>query len=197
MNQSGRVIDDVIRRRLAPELKKRGYRLERRDLWRKMGDAVLVVNIQGAAANSSSGGAFLVNFGRHFPTLEDLIAGSNATRRPKEYDCQFRIRLENLARGKYGAYWHLDDSSNLDKVAEDLAAAVQEYGLPWLETMTSHLAVAQTCEQTRPLLSAAAYHACGEPADAARVVDAYLEKHPDKAESVVKWLAKCKESPVA
>jgi len=197
MSQIASLVDDVLRRRLAPELKERGYRLQRRDLWREMDDAVLVVNIQGARANCGSSGAFLVNFGKHFPALERLIVGRTVARRLKEYDCHFRIRLENLAPRKLGAYWALDESSDLDSVAENLAAAVREYGLPWLETTTTHLAVAQTCEQSRPLISAAAYYACGTPDDALRVLDTYVAWYPDRIESTAVLRAKCKEAVVA
>lgn len=126
---------------IAPAMKQAGFRKRRHAFNRSVGPLTHVLSFQMGAFDPSGVetpfrpdlyGRFTVNLGvfardvlRRTRTAGDWV---------NEYDCQFRCRIGRLLTPAADTWWALDDPDS----ATAAAAAVEGFGLPWLDRLESY-----------------------------------------------------------
>ena len=133
MSDIAKRIDEVTRLGLAAPLKAAGFRKSARTFHRDDGDSIAVINVQASQGNLGGAGKFTLNLGRYIPAIEQVLGHAPLTAAPKEYDCTVRKRIGNLMPAQRDHWWELDANTSLDLLAAEVAAALTNHGLPWLE----------------------------------------------------------------
>lgn len=121
-------LNKQIQRVLAPVLKPYGFRKAGATWRRPYTDSIGVLNLQG----SQWGWSFYVNVGVYFRALGGKAA-------PLEYDCQMRTRLDSLlpSRDRLLQVLDCEDPIAEAKGFQELAAAVTNYGVAWLDRVST------------------------------------------------------------
>lgn len=123
---------------LAPSFKERGF-LKDGGTWRRTSpDAIVVFHIQG----SQWGRQFYLNLGAYFRQLGPEAA-------PPERRCHLRVRMNVLVPDPLplGKLLDFDEDIATSDRCTQLADAVREYAMPWLDAMSA-------CETARRYLAA-------------------------------------------
>jgi hypothetical protein len=139
-------------------------------------------------------GKFTVNLGVYAPAMQR--SGASPSGWVNEYNCQLRMRLGQLLPEHFDVWWNL---GHID-AAEDVARAIDEHGLPWLDRLGSYAAILRVYEAegrtglglhpAAPLDIADLHLALGQVAEARAVLAKYVaQKHqPGHAEYIAKYL---------
>lgn len=133
-------IDEVVRIGLAPFLKEQGFTRKSRTLYKTVGEAIQIVNVQANKWNKGSHGSFTVNLGVYFRTIGELTDG-RVTDLPKPGQFTASTRLGQLLpnpRDKWWKlrpkrWWEFSDRFTPDNAATQVVDALRRHGLPWLE----------------------------------------------------------------
>lgn len=130
-------------------MKERGFARDNdRRTWRKtMGEGQAVLNIQAARGNDWLQTRFTVNLGISLPLLRRLIYDQEAPAAPKEYQCDLRVRLDELRPG-LDPWWSLGPMTDARRLGRELTALVEILALPWFEDHSSIATVAQRLDAT-------------------------------------------------
>jgi hypothetical protein len=124
----------LLRGRIGPGLRERGYRGSGQTWHRRFDGHWGVVNVQKSQWGSREATTFTVNLG----VASDVVLagrGEDATRPPTEPACQWRARLGQLADGR-DTWWDVavdDADETLAGLAATLLASLDAAGLPAIE----------------------------------------------------------------
>ncbi len=118
-------------------LKKAGFKKQTRNFRREHSDHTDVINIEADRYNDGHlEGKFRVNLGVYYPAIADITEALPVTGAPKEYNCTARTSI-GYHRGRDKDYWwKIDPLSSDAETAANLAQMVEEYGLPWLDSLS-------------------------------------------------------------
>ena len=166
-------IDLIGREHVGPLLKLHGFRKSGRTWRRAVGNVVQVVNLQASRWNSAESGDFTCNLGVYFPAAAELAESATAGKEnPGEADCIVSERLGVLMPVGRDYWWRIDEQSHDSLVGREVANAIAEYGLRWLDEH-SGLAGAEAWSATKNLFFwAAVFALCrGERSLAERYVE--------------------------
>jgi hypothetical protein len=130
-------IDEVIKLGIAPLLKENGFSKKGRNFHKAAGEAIQVVNIQADKWNQGYTGQFTINLGVYFRAISEISERSIVDGLPKEYDCTIVNRLGFLMPTQDDKWWSLGDGVEDEQVASDVADALKECGLPWLQSAST------------------------------------------------------------
>lgn len=89
------LIAELVALSLTPLLRAAGFKKTAFSFHRRLGDVVQVVNVQLSGSNSGEQGSFYINVGLSFDRV-CLLEGKPVNLKPKEFECQFQRRLEEL-----------------------------------------------------------------------------------------------------
>jgi hypothetical protein len=89
------LIAQLVAVSITPLLRPAGFRKAGFSFHRHLGKAVQVLNVQLSDSNLGEHGRFYINVGLNFDRV-CLLEGKPINLKPKEYECQFRRRLEHL-----------------------------------------------------------------------------------------------------
>lgn len=126
---------------IAPTLKVRGFS-KSGATWRRIHpDAIALLNLQGSQWSPS----FYVNLGIYFRPL-----GTNE--RPLEYNCHIRTRLDELVpdRARLAQLLDFDQPIPEPERFAEVAQAVSEYAVPWLDHVSSIAGAREYCLGVHP-----------------------------------------------
>ena len=73
MSEIGKRIDSIVRERLAPLLKKNGFKKKARNFYQEFPDRVEVINVQASQWNEGNEGKFTINVGVYYPEISKII----------------------------------------------------------------------------------------------------------------------------
>ena len=124
---------------LASVMKPLGFKKEGATWRKRNANSISVINLQG----SQWGPSFYMNLGIYFLTVGD-------NEKPPEYHCHLRTRLTELVPDRQ----RLDDVLDLEKPIaltirfEELVAAVVNYGLPWLQRVSTVEGAREYCKSS-------------------------------------------------
>jgi hypothetical protein len=91
----------------------------------------------------------------YFADIEKICDSHEIHSLPKEYDCTVRKRIGQTMPGNFDKWWEINPNGSLEDIGEDVAAALSEYGLPWLESVASKRSLGSELEARREYLRAA------------------------------------------
>jgi hypothetical protein len=130
----GERIGRIIDLHTTPLLMEAGFHKERRTFRKVAGDQTQIINFQSHSyANYGARGRFLVNLGVFFPSMFDRWGDGELKSQPKANKCSISKRLATMIPDRKDHWWMLDENSDDDAIAAEIADAVRDYGLPWLE----------------------------------------------------------------
>lgn len=128
-----KIIDDVIKSAITPEMKARGFRKKGATFWRDHGEVIDVVAVQKSQWNDKSSASFAINLGLYWKRVQEILGGSVSASPPRECDCTVRTRLGPLFAGGCDYWWEVTPLAEISAVGTDAVSKLVEYGLDWLE----------------------------------------------------------------
>ena len=147
--ESGRFIDELIRRHIQPVLRERGFVRKARTWNRHRGTFIDVINVQASRWNANDSGSFTVNVGVFLPSVYSITWGKEPPSVAKVGDCIVETRLgdpsmdgETLLKvapkGQLlEQWWNFDASTDVDVLGSQVAEVIVRQGLPFLEHFDS------------------------------------------------------------
>jgi len=143
-------------------LKPLGFR-KSGNTWIRSGEWPQVVNVQLSKRNSSTEAQFTVNLGISIAELHAASEGLPLKGTLKEYDCDVRIRIGQLFPTKKDKWWQVTKTTDPDQLADDVFARLEQFGLPWFDSLGDYPAVAaEFLDRKVPFMAALAYHLGGD-----------------------------------
>jgi hypothetical protein len=140
-SESGRIIDEVIRRYLHPLLKEHSFVRKARTWNRTRAEFIDVVNVQASQWNTGEAGVFTVNLGVFSPEIHQIISGKQSPTFVKEYQCVVRTRLgkeDNQVTGlMLDQWWKFDSKTDLEQLGREIADLLVTHGFPFVERLNS------------------------------------------------------------
>jgi uncharacterized protein DUF4304 len=179
-------IDEIVRLGLGPLMKANGFAKSGRDFHRRKDDNWQVVNVQASQGNFGETGKFTINFGVYLPAISLLAGGPLQRVKPKEYECTVRQRA-GLLTGKIDQWWEVSPLIPVVRTAEEVATAVEQFGLPWLEVHSHVPAVAEALRRQPSVMAAAAALAAGDAGEAKRRLHFMAVDRPMAAATARAW----------
>ncbi len=116
-------------------MKREEFKRSGRNFLRVDAESVAVLNVQASRSNLGATGKFTVNLGRYFPSVARAVGDPDFQGALKEYDCQVRERIGFLLPNKLDHWWEIGPQTNIERLAVDVARAVEDVGLLWLRRM--------------------------------------------------------------
>ena len=187
MSEIGKRIDSIVRERLAPLLKKNGFKKKARNFYREYPDRVEVINVQASQWNEGNEGKFTINVGVYFPEISKIIEAPPFRGEPKEYDCTVRERIGLLTPENKDHWWLLDGSVNDLEVSEDVANQVEEICLPWLSKMSDLENVKNHVVKNMAFVAAGIALYQGNRNEASTLIEKALKQKPLAKSKINSW----------
>lgn len=188
MSEIAKIIDQVIKEHIAPLMKERSFKKKARTFHKQSNDATLVVNIQASQWNQGVEGQFTVNLGAYFPDVETICESLPVKGIPKEYNNTVRKRIGQTMPSNCDKWWEIKPSTNLGNLGSDVALALSEYGLPWLQSMSTKESIKNELVAQRQYLRAAGLSLLNGCADEAKgFVQKQLKDKPLAASRTKSW----------
>lgn len=184
MSEIGKRINAVIAQGLGPCLREAGFKRKGRTFHRAADERIDVVNVQGSKWNAGRTGEFTVNVGVYYPHVAELYDPYRPDGLPQEYHCTIRRRIGLLMGGNTDKWWNLGRLTREGGVSADVAHAVRDYALPWLERMSDLENVKP--EVPRFVAAVIAYHQ-GQNDEARRLIVESYDEAPAVAEQTKAW----------
>jgi uncharacterized protein DUF4304 len=128
--------EEMVAQHVWPPLKTRGFKRRKGNFHRPVGDNWEVVNLQRSYYANREEIRFTVNLAVGIASLRDGLLTWADGKRPPEYHCHFRRRLGLLLNGR-DTWWTITPDTNVVALGESVVFAIETYGLPWLEALSS------------------------------------------------------------
>lgn len=107
------VFNEIVKESLAPFLKSKGFKKQNLNFYKVENGVTFMINFQKNTGNSVDYVSFYINCGIYCNEIETLV-GETILPNPKEYDCLFNQRFENIT-GYNEPYFELLESSDAGK----------------------------------------------------------------------------------
>ena len=104
---------------LKPLFKDNGFSKSALNFYKNTPNSIYVINFQKSSGNSSDRTRFYINCGIYVPFIEATL-GKEALSKPKEYECHYRARANDISHTA-AAYYELEPDNNVAKIYENLA----------------------------------------------------------------------------
>jgi len=183
-------IEEIVKLRLAPLLKQHGFTKSGRDFHRQRERDWQVVNVQASQGNLGEDGKFTVNLGVYVSAVAALAGTPALEGKPKEHSCTVRERIGMLMREQNDHWWNVSPSISSEQTAKDVASAVEQFGIPWLEAHLRLETIAETLKPQPSVMSAAAALAAGDTNEAKRRIQFMAADRPMAATTAMAWARK-------
>lgn len=152
--QSGKYVDDLIRRYLQPILAEHGFVRKARTWNREVKSLKHVIDVQAGRWNEIGGGDFTINLGVFIPSVYRVVHEQEPPIFAKEADCIVRVRLGALmdsgalfdgpTRGeKRDHWWKFGTTTDMERLGYDVSGTLIARGIPFLDEFDS---VIRVCE---------------------------------------------------
>ncbi len=120
------VNDEILKEHITPFFKKLGYKKHAYTYRKSENGLVYLFNFQSSGYNNIDYAAYYINCGIYFNEFETLV-GENVLVYPKEVDCLYRVRIEDISNfGKQSI--EIIESSEVGKIVitNELLAALEQ-----------------------------------------------------------------------
>jgi hypothetical protein len=112
------IVKQIVALGIVPKARDTGFRKSAFSFYRRRGSVVHVVNMQLSHGNFADQGAFYVNISLNFDELR-ILDKRPISEKPKEYECDLRRRLEDLASDA-PSIWNVDSQTEISDIASRL-----------------------------------------------------------------------------
>jgi len=143
---SSRAVGEVIRIGPAPMLKARGYRRTARTFFQHEGELYKVVNFQASRWNSPDCAEFTVDLSVVLPFFHEMWTGRTFPRNPGSAAPMVQERIGTLMPTGRDHWWEVRAEVNVSAVAEEVRESLEKYGLPYLDSNASTVALMERLE---------------------------------------------------
>ena len=140
---SSEYIDKVISTGVAPLLRGLGYRRRGRRFLLAGELSTAHVRIQASQWNHPEGTRFTINLGRYFESIARKNGEPVVLDSLKQRQMHVGIRIGHLLPQHADHWWAIGNKEDVPKVASEVAAALRDYGLPYLESVATLDGVAE------------------------------------------------------
>lgn len=177
VSSADRWLDDLIRQHVDPLLRGRGFVRRERAWNRDLGAVRHVIDVQTDASDDSDRSPipsrFTINLAVFVPIFKTWT-GVSPPAFVDEVDCPVRERIGHRLPSGVDRWWFITPTSDASRTGNEVAKALVDYGLPFLDPLQTLESVATWVEQPRhyhaPLLATIRAHQ-GDPDGARRVLD--------------------------
>jgi Domain of unknown function (DUF4304) len=129
--------------------------------------------------------------GVFFPAVAKLADQPEVKGVPKEYECTLRRRLGMLAHHERDHWWSVRPGTELAKTSRELADAWTEFGVPWMESVSTLQGTQAELErQGNPFMAGVVSLARGDRETAAALVVESLRRLPRAEARTREWAAR-------
>ena len=132
--------DELLREHIWPFLKERGFKRSKSTFHRPADQNWQVVNFQKSVYSDRDAVRFTVNLAVGIGRLRRGVYDWPNGKRPAEARCHLRERLGPLLAGR-DVWWDVARDAELERLGDALIAALERYGLPWLEAHATDEAI--------------------------------------------------------
>lgn len=188
MSEISKKIDEIINLELKALMKAKGFKKKARNFHKELdGGVFLLVNVQGSMYNDNQDARYTVNLGVFFPEIYEMVGFGNVATVPSIPDCSISKRIGHLKPEKTDYWWQLTPSSNLQQLATDLTASVEQYGLPWLQLNSSISDASAELKGQNPFTAAATAVIEGNRTEAADIINKIISKGSAAKSRAISW----------
>ena len=187
MSDIAKRIDSIVQERLAPLLKKNGFKKKARNFYREYSDRVEVINVQASQWNEGNEGKFTINVGVYYPEISKIIEAPPVTGEPKEYDCTVRERIGLLTPENKDQWWQIDGSVNDLEISENVANQVEKICLPWFSKMSDLENVKNHVVKNMAFVAAGIALFQGNREEASDLIEKALKQKPLAKSKINSW----------
>ena len=174
-------------------MKAKGFKKKARNFYKELdGGVFLLVNVQGSMYNDNQDARYTVNLGVFFPEIYEMVGFGNVATVPSVPDCSISKRIGHLKPEKTDYWWQLTPASNLQQLATDLSASVEQYGLPWLQRNSSISDASAELKGQDPFTAAATAVIEGNRTEAADIINKIISKGSAAKSRAISWGKKYK-----
>jgi hypothetical protein len=118
--------------RLKDHLTPLGYRRQGQTFASDRGDVMVLINLQKSTSSTSDRVRVTINLGACVKRLlDDRHKPTNI------WACQWMVRLGEISSARVEKWWAIESADEADGVAHEMTQALDEYGLPALERVSS------------------------------------------------------------
>jgi len=156
------VIKEVASSLHVEVLKPRGFRKSGNN-WVRPDEWPKAIGLQNSKWNGASEAQFTINLGVSIAKLHELSGAVPFTGSPKEYDCDVRLRIGQLFEYPRDHWWKVNSSESPDRLVKEVAVAIVDHGIPWLESLDSYVAIGEELRrQSHQFMAALSFHLGGD-----------------------------------
>lgn len=132
--------NQLLKETVTPLMKDAGFRKTALNYYRQGTGMVYMINVQKSQSNSVAETGFYINCGVHSPEIEEALGGS-PNPMPKEYQCHFRCRIQELSSEAHDKYV-IDSQTDLKQLQGQLEKSLSE-ALAVFESLSAPYAFVQ------------------------------------------------------
>jgi hypothetical protein len=153
---------DIVGETIQPLLKPLGFKKRGLQWNRDRGDFVDVLTVQEAKHSTPEKRVFTLNLGVAVKFFHEAVWQKSLSSSVSEADCPVRLRLGDLIQGRlFGdandQWWEIEDTQSAKLIGKQLADALKDMGIPFLQrfdtfgAVANHLKAVQGWQAKNPL----------------------------------------------
>ncbi len=195
-------VEEISKLELLARLKAQGWKKRARIFWRevptkepKPTKALQLIEVSPGGSPTGYEGVINVQLGVFFPELVPLLAPwQKKVNAPKLVDCHVRAPIGLIGPwGKADHAWRIDATSDDAVLSKEVADAVEQHGLPYLESAVDMEKLgASAIPGVDGWLSVLALQRLGKKDDAKKRVDALLAAKPTDYMAIASFAGRLK-----
>jgi hypothetical protein len=123
-----------------------GFRRSAPHYWRRVDGLSQCVNFQASAWGSREAGSFTINLGISSAALFEGFIGRSFPKVPAAVLWPINARIGFVMPAQRDLWWDVNESTDIAKLGGEVADAVQNYAVPWLQSLATRKELAQALE---------------------------------------------------
>ena len=148
-----KAISEISAGACRPILSPLGFRRSAPHYWRVVDGLSQCVNFQASAWGSREAGRFTINLGLSRRALFEGFTGRTFPKEPAAALWPVNARIGFVMPGHRDLWWRVDESTDIAKLGDQVADALQNYAVPWFQSLATRKDLVQAFEhQTASLV---------------------------------------------
>jgi hypothetical protein len=128
-----------------------GFRRSAPNYWRLVDGLSQCVNFQASTWGSQEAGRFTINLGISSPALYEGFIGRKFPKVPAAALWPVRARIGFVMQEPRDLWWEVNDTTDLAKLGHQVADTLQNYAVPWFQSLATRKALIDAFEHRRAL----------------------------------------------
>jgi hypothetical protein len=123
-----------------------GFRRSAPNYWRLVDGLSQCVNFQASAWGSQEAGRFTINLGISSPALYEGFIGRKFPKVPAAALWPVSARIGFVMPDNRDLWWEVDESTDIAKLGDQVADTLQNYAVPWFQSLATRKALIHAFE---------------------------------------------------